>query len=511
MARFSLCRMKSPHETVVSSRVDQERSHSLTSNPARTFLPVGELKTHRAGAWLPEDPAVIGSFLEKVRERAAADPDKTTLVPPVKKLDDLVRSDPALYGNAQAMFYEAQPSISETEANKAKANTKKTPEITLVQDWDEFIILLNNIVQKVAPEFYNKPGSTDAAGLVAFPINALLDFPMGTLPGFTVFSNAKFNAAMKDVLNYWTNFLTSPNSTYTLTRSSNSPSALAWLDPAVREQLVKKVNDAKNSNTTCSKFEEVFECDPTKDAYGFASWDDFFTKNFTSSARPVDQPDDWSKIANACESAPLNVTRNVQLTDKFWLKDQLYSLKDMMDDGHHQYAKFFAGGTVYQAYLSALSFHRWRSPVSGTVVASYNINGTYFLQSYHRGFDDSGKKGKNATDLVAPNDSQKYLACVAARSVIIIESDKAALGKVVFISVGMGECGSCENTVTIGEKISKGDQIGMFHYGGSTHCLVFQPHVDLEFIHYINDKAGIKAKHNIAVSSTIATVKTQDS
>lgn len=178
-----------------------------------------------------------------------------------------------------------------------------------------------------------------------------------------------------------------------------------------------------------------------------------------------------------------------------------------MDDGPHQYAESFAGGTVYQAYLSALSFHRWRSPVTGRVLASYNINGAYYLQSYHNGFDDSGKNGTNATDPVAPNDSQKYLACVAARSVIVIESDEKALGNVTFIAVGMGECGSCENTVKVGDRISKGDQIGMFHYGGSTHCLVFQPHVDVEFIDYINDKAGINAPSNIAVSSTIATVK----
>jgi len=28
----------------------------------------------------------------------------------------------------------------------------------------------------------------------------------------------------------------------------------------------------------------------------------------------------------------------------------------------------FVGGTVYQAFLSALNYHRWHAPVAGTIV-----------------------------------------------------------------------------------------------------------------------------------------------
>ena len=31
------------------------------------------------------------------------------------------------------------------------------------------------------------------------------------------------------------------------------------------------------------------------------------------------------------------------------------------------------------------------------------------------------------------------------------------------------------------KRVMKGDQIGMFHFGGSTHCLIFRPEVHLEF------------------------------
>ena len=39
----------------------------------------------------------------------------------------------------------------------------------------------------------------------------------------------------------------------------------------------------------------------------------------------------------------------------------------------------FEGGTVYQAFLSALYYHRWHSPVNGVIEDIYAIDGTYYL------------------------------------------------------------------------------------------------------------------------------------
>jgi phosphatidylserine decarboxylase len=52
--------------------------------------------------------------------------------------------------------------------------------------------------------------------------------------------------------------------------------------------------------------------------------------------------------------------------------------------------------------------------------------------------------------------------------------------------------------------VQKGSQLGMFHFGGSTHCLLFRPGVNVEFdLH--GQTPGLKAS-NIAVNSQIATV-----
>jgi phosphatidylserine decarboxylase len=57
---------------------------------------------------------------------------------------------------------------------------------------------------------------------------------------------------------------------------------------------------------------------------------DFFTRELQDGYRETASPDDDSVIANACESKPFNVQRNVKLVDEFWTKGNKYSLSDMM-------------------------------------------------------------------------------------------------------------------------------------------------------------------------------------
>jgi phosphatidylserine decarboxylase len=156
-------------------------------------------------------------------------------------------------------------------------------------------------------------------------------------------------------------------------------------------------------------------------------------------------------------------------------------------------APFFVGGTVYQAYLSPMSYHRWHSPVSGTVIKAYVKDGTYYSEAPSEGFDPAG-----------PNDSQGYITAVATRALVFIEADNAQIGLMCVLAVGMAEVSTCQVTVYEGQHLMKGDQIGMFHFGGSTHCLIFRPGVALEFDHH-GQTPGLHSK-NIPVNSRIATV-----
>ena len=72
---------------------------------------------------------------------------------------------------------------------------------------------------------------------------------------------------------------------------------------------------------------------------------------------------------------------------------------------------------------------------------------------------------------------------------------------------GMADVSSNEITVKEKDKVKKGDQLGMFHYGGSTHLLIFRPEVKIEF-DTRSQTPGLRTD-NILVKSKIATVHPQ--
>lgn len=240
-------------------------------------------------------------------------------------------------------------------------------------------------------------------------------------------------------------------------------------------------------------FEDIFQVpDPTDPDYmGFASWDQFFTREFQPDMRPVGD----MTIVSACESAPLQYVKDVKFSDEFWLKGQSYSLGNMLD--FDPLASSFEGGSVYQAFLSALSYHRWNSPVDGTIKKAFVINGTYYLENTNEGIYSPDP------DPSGPNGSQPFITSVATRAVIFIEADDPAIGLMAFVAVGMAEVSSCEITVSEGDTVCKGDPLGMFHFGGSTHCLVFQPDVKLEFQVPVTGEPNLDAT-NVAVKSNLA-------
>ncbi len=167
-----------------------------------------------------------------------------------------------------------------------------------------------------------------------------------------------------------------------------------------------------------------------------------------------------------CRSFGNRSRRDVQHRDRFWLKDEPYSLQDMLcDDAAVQQ---FVGGTVYQAFLSATNYHRWHSPVTGTVVRAYLLSGTH----HSEGDADS-------SDVQQEISAQTYLANVAAPAVVLIDADNPIIGLVGFVAVGMFEVSSClfAPDYVPGHHLAKGGALGYFRFGGSTHCLVFRPGV----------------------------------
>lgn len=410
---------------------------------------------YRVGPWLPSDQAFLEQWMQARLKEIDAKPG--ALHPAVLEFKELIENDPVVYMLVSNMFAEVpkRPPFTLTPA--------KAPQI---RDYKRMLLFLN-LILTTAPEF-------SESGLVGFPINAMLDWPMGTKSGQALFLNGKVNAQLKKILNEWGRFLASPESAYVL----NEDPETGWFGAKARKAMPGLLTD--------------FEGDPAKEHHGFASWDAFFTRKFREGRRPVAAPDDPSVVANACESAPYRIATNVQRMDRFWIKSQPYSLWHML--GGDPATEAFAGGTAYQAFLSALSYHRWHSPVDGRIVRTKVLDGSYYAAAAPAGFDPA-----------SPNESQGYITDVATRALVLIEADNPAIGLMAFLAVGMAEVSTCEVTVKEGQRVKKGEELGMFHFGGSTHCLIFRPQTRLTFdLH--GQKPGLTS-HNIPVNARLATVR----
>ena len=146
--------------------------------------------------------------------------------------------------------------------------------------------------------------------------------------------------------------------------------------------------------------------------------------------------------------------------------------------GH--FVDYFEGGTVYQAYLSPLCYHRWHAPIDGTIEDIYDVPGTYYLERSQQYSYQENSLNKN----------ESFLSAVATRKVVVVGASNQRIGKIALIYIGMAEVSSCVATVRIGDQVRKGEQIGHFQFGGSSCTMVFSKHAKLSFGSLYEDANG---------------------
>ena len=427
-----------------------------------TAEPVFPPPCHSIGHWLPKDRNQIKQYVGlKLDQLANAKELRND--PTIAAMQKTVDTDSHLKKLSEDMFIQIPPAYKEDPTGRPQ-----------VEHFDKMLALVNLII-KEGPQWYYLTDLPTAMGLIGFPINAILDWPMGTQAGYDFFRHPEVNRRWHDILCIWGTFLKSEKSLPCLDTSKG------WLSAVALSKLEEKGNDAK----TKYSFDQLYVCDKTKPYWGFRSWDDFFTRQFRPGIRPLGFADDIpekegegdhkSWLVNACESGPLQYVTNVKIHDTFWLKEQPYSLAAMLDND--PLASSFIGGSVYQAFLSALSYHCWHAPCSGTVVRTAVVRGTYYSENLYQGFLDP-----EGPDPSAANNSQPYISAVATRGIIFIQADNPSIGLMAIVFIGMAEVSSCDFTVCAKDKIVKGQPIGKFHFGGSSHCMVFGPSTKLRFV-----------------------------
>ena len=259
------------------------------------------------------------------------------------------------------------------------------------------LLLINEVIGR-APE-YNE------TGLVGVPLNAVLDWCMGTPAGFAAFRHDAINATFRKILQG-------------VVRVPLQPRI------ALRASTTRRGGGSAPRPGRSTRIEQ-FQYKPREKHWGFTSWNDYFTRRFKPGRRPIADPDDDKVIVNACESTPYALKTNVKRQDRFWVKAQPYSLQDML--AGDESAEQFVGGTVYQAYPRRAQLSPLAQPGLGHDPQGVRPGGDLLL---------GGRVGRRRTPR-ARSSSQGYLAHVATRAIILIESDDPVIGLVCLMPVGM--------------------------------------------------------------------------
>jgi len=406
-----------------------------------------ENKSPISRRWLPNEEALMISWHAIINE-AVKERQGKKLHPVIRKFQKLINED------AVVRMYMTQ--MIEQIPSKYRDHHPSSVEELLLQ---------LNAVLTVAPP-YVSPGHGEATALVGVPFSAILVWTMGTPAGFAAYRNIKINAMFKELLAVWTEFLNSEASRYVLVDSPNG-----WQSKKAMKQLHM----------------QDYQYDPNAPYWGFSSWNDFFTREVKKGARPISGQGDGKVIVSPCDSTVYKIGHKAKAREKFWIKKQPYSLADMLDNN---YVDQFIGGDVWQAFLSPFNYHRWHSPVSGTVKKAYVKEGLYFSQAT--------SEGEDWTD---QDHSEGYIAHVQTRAIFFIEADDKDIGLVCVMPIGMVEISSCIIGDNIHENVhvDKGDELGYFQFGGSTHCVLFGPGVIKDF--KITEGDSVKFGETIAIAN----------
>lgn len=229
-------------------------------------------------------------------------------------------------------------------------------------------------------------------------------------------------------------------------------------------KLYGKYCDTKLSSKKIPAFVDEFNIDMNlakKDIKDFTSFNDFFTRELISEARPITNDPD---ILISPGDGRLTAYENIDLDNIVQIKGLTYSLRELIKDD--SIASKYENGTCIILRLCPTDYHRFHFVDSGTIGPNHAIKGSYY-----------------SVNPIALKNIPK-LFCENKREWSILRSDN--FGDVLTIEVGATCVGSIIQTYSPDSKVNRGDEKGYFKFGGSTTILFFKKGVakiDEDIIH----------------------------
>lgn len=209
-----------------------------------------------------------------------------------------------------------------------------------------------------------------------------------------------------------------------------------------------------------------------EDPSNWNTFNQFFARHLKSpNKRPIAAPDNNKVVVSPADAQPQGVwaiDSNSMIVEKEGIvvkSGTLYNVKNLIGK-ESEYANSFANGTFTHSFLDVGDYHRFHFPLSGVIKEMRIISGES-VSGGHTTWDPKNKRYKFDASSVA-------WQSLETRGCMILETEE--YGLVALLPIGMWPVSSVnfENNLHVGDKVSKGDMLGYFLFGGSDFISIFQ-------------------------------------
>ncbi|EJU05118.1 hypothetical protein DACRYDRAFT_76182 [Dacryopinax primogenitus] len=185
----------------------------------------------------------------------------------------------------------------------------------------------------------------------------------------------------------------------------------------------------------------------------FKTFNEFFYRKLKDGARPVTEPENPKRLVS-CADCRMMAFESVTYATKLWIKGRGFTVQKLLGEAYKDQADKYEGGALAIFRLAPQDYHRFHSPVDGTIGPMTYIAGEYYTVN--------PQAIRTALDVYGEN----------ARKIVPIDSPQ--FGRVMAVCIGAMMVGSIITTVKEGEQVVRGQEFGYFAFGGSTIVLLFE-------------------------------------
>lgn len=182
----------------------------------------------------------------------------------------------------------------------------------------------------------------------------------------------------------------------------------------------------------------------------FKTFNEFFYRALRPGARPIA---DGDRVAVLPADGRHLAFQNVDAAGGFYAKGQRFDLKAFLGD--EALAAKFAGGSLLISRLCPVDYHRFHFPVGGQPGEPRLINGWLYS--------------------VSPIALRRNLAYLWENKRMVTLVESPVFGTVAVCEIGATMVGSIFQSHVPGRAVAKGEEKGLFKFGGSCVVTIFQP------------------------------------